>query len=349
VVLERGQLDLKTGKEKTMANDFATALKDAAPELLSFDELRTLQVNLGDLCNLSCGHCHINAGPHGEKIMSRKVMDQVLAVLKQHLGLTLDITGGSPEMNPDFKYLLEGAHPLVHRLMVRSNLCVLLEPGNEWIPQWYADHGIVVIGSLPCYTADNVARQRGRGVFEKSIRALQMLNRLGYGKSLDLDLVYNPGGDFLPGDQGKLEADYKRELDEKYGIRFSNLYTITNVPIGRFGENLRKQGRLEAYIDLLRGNLNMNAASNIMCRTLISVDYQGLLYNCDFNQALGLPILDRDFHPVRIPDIESVTSGHPIITASHCFSCTAGAGSSCVGALDNGTTLHVCGGKDSGI
>jgi len=319
-----------------MTNDFASAFKEAAPELLSFDELKTLQVNIGDLCNLSCGHCHVNAGPHGEKIMSRRIMDQVLTALRKRPGLTLDITGGSPEMNPDFKYLIESARPLVDRLMVRSNLCVLLEPGNDWIPQWYADQGVILIGSLPCYTAENVARQRGRGVFERSIRALQILTRIGYGTDIELNLVYNPGADFLPGDQAKLEADYKRELYEKYGITFSNLFTITNVPIGRFGETLKKQGRLDAYIDLLRGNLNMNAASNIMCRTLISVNYEGVLYNCDFNQALGLPILDMGFKPVRIEDIESVTNGHPIITASHCFSCTAGAGSSCAGALDKG-------------
>ena len=331
-----------------MVNDFATALKDAAPELLSFDQLRTLQVNLGDLCNLSCGHCHVNAGPHGEKVMSRKVMDQVLSVLGKHPGLTLDITGGSPEMNPDFKYLIESAGPLVDRLMVRSNLCVLREPEHSWISQWYADHGVILIGSLPCYTAENVASQRGRGVFEKSIEALQNLNRVGYGTELELNLVYNPGADFLPGNQAKLEADYKRELYTRYGITFSNLFTITNVPIGRFGEDLKKQGRLDAYIDLLRGNLNMNAASNIMCRTLISVDYKGVLYNCDFNQSLGLPILDKKFKPVRIEDIESVTNGHPIITASHCFSCTAGAGSSCVGILDKGTGLHVCGGTAGG-
>ncbi|CAB5094411.1 Uncharacterized protein DUF1284, possibly iron-sulphur binding [Olavius algarvensis associated proteobacterium Delta 3] len=324
-----------------MANDFATALKEAAPELLSFDELKTLQVNLGDRCNLSCRHCHVNAGPNGEKVMSREIMDRVLAVLGKHPGLTLDITGGSPEMNPNFKYLIDSARPTVDRLMVRSNICVLLEPGYEWIPQWYADQGIILIGSLPCYTAENVARQRGPGVFEKSVTALQMLNRLGYGKELELNLVYNPGADFLPVHQRKLEADYKRELYEKYGITFSNLFTITNVPIGRFGEKLKKQGRLDAYIDLLRGNLNMTAASNIMCRTLISVDYEGLLYNCDFNQALGLPILDTEFKPVRIENIESVTNGHPIITASHCFSCTAGAGSSCIGALDKDATCSI--------
>ena len=331
-----------------MTNDFALALKEAAPELLSFDELKTLQVNIGDRCNLSCGHCHVNAGPHGEKVMSRKVMDQVLSVLKRHPGLTLDITGGSPEMNPDFKYLIENARPQVAGLMVRSNLCVLLEPEHDWIPQWYADHGVILIGSLPCYTAENVASQRGRGVFEKSIEALKILNRIGYGTELELNLVYNPGADFLPGNQAKLEADYKRELYNKYGITFSSLFTITNVPIGRFGEDLKKQGRLDAYMDLLRGHLNMTAASNIMCRTLISVNYEGLLYNCDFNQALGLPILDREFKPVRIEDIESVTNGHPIITASHCFSCTAGAGSSCVGVLDKGKGLHVCGGTAGG-
>jgi len=331
-----------------MTNDFASALKEAATELLSFNELKTLQVNIGDLCNLNCGHCHVNAGPHGEKIMSRKVIDQVLSVLRKQPGLTLDITGGSPEMNPDFKYLIERARPLVDRLMVRSNLCVLLEPGKDWIPQWYADHGVILIGSLPCYTAENVASQRGRGVFEKSITALQILNRIGYSTALELNLVYNPGADFLPGDQAKLEADYKRELYDKYRITFSNLFIITNVPIGRFGEDLKKQGRLDAYIDLLRGHLNMTTASNIMCRTLISVNYEGILYNCDFNQALGLPILDGTFKPVRIEDIDSVTNGHPIITASHCFSCTAGAGSSCVGVLDKGTGLHVCGGTAAG-
>jgi radical SAM/Cys-rich protein len=223
--------------------------------------------------------------------------------------------------------------------MVRTNLTVFFEPGLDWVPRWYRDHCALVIGSLPCYTQENVDKQRGPGVFHKSIKAIRLLNDLGYGRqeNLELNLVYNPGGDFLPGPQQELEADYKKQL-RRYGICFNRLYTITNAPIGRFRQYLEANGRLEHYLRLLVENFNPTAAQNIMCRNLVSVDYTGILYNCDFNQALGLPVIDAAGNTVAIDQLEDVLSeGLEIITGEHCFCCTAGAGSSCTGSLVNDT------------
>jgi len=319
-----------------VVDNFKQMVERVEPELLKFKELCTLQVNLGNRCNQSCSHCHVQAGPQGQKVMSREVMAGVLGFLQNHQGLTVDITGGCPELNPDFRFFVEEVHRLAERLMIRTNLTVFFEPGLQWVPKWYSEHGVVLIASLPCYTQDNVAAQRGSGVFEKSVRALQMLNELGYGcdERLELDLVYNPGGDFLPRPQQKLESDYKKELGDKYGISFDRLFTITNAPIGRFRQYLKSNGQLEQYQRLLVESFNATAAANIMCRNLVSVDYRGVVYNCDFNQALDLPIVDAAGAEVSIEKLEEALCGDiEIATSDHCFCCTAGAGSSCTGSL----------------
>ncbi|HUW19169.1 MAG TPA: arsenosugar biosynthesis radical SAM (seleno)protein ArsS [Sedimentisphaerales bacterium] len=319
-----------------MAVDFGEAIAGINPALLRFDALQTLQVNLGNRCNQSCAHCHVQAGPNGKKIMPRQVMQQIIDFLRKRPGLCVDMTGGCPELNPNFRFFVDNVCRLARPLMVRTNLTVLLEPGLDWVSTWYRSHKVVVIGSLPCYTEENVDKQRGPNVFSKSIRAIRMLNELRYGRNngLELDLVYNPGGDFLPSPQEKLEADYKRELHDRYGISFNKLFTITNAPIGRFKRYLQANGLLEQYLKLLMENFNPDAAGNIMCRNLVSVDYRGILYNCDFNQALGLPIIDAKGSTVTIEQLEHVLSSElEIITGEHCFCCTAGAGSSCTGSL----------------
>ncbi len=314
--------------------DFKERVQKLDPGFLCFDNLGTLQVNLGNMCNQCCLHCHIEASPAGNKVMRRDVMEKIISFLRIHKGITLDITGGCPELHPDFKYFVEETRKLVSRLMVRTNLTVLLEEGKDWIPLWYRDNQVVVIASMPCYTKENVDKQRGDGVYEKSIQALRILNELGYGDSLELNLVYNPGGDFLPGAQRELETAYRRELSQNHGLRFHSLFTITNAPIGRFKNYLKANSLLEQYTRLLADSFNPDAARNIMCRTLISVDWQGVLYNCDFNQALGLPIKNKAGKILEIDDIQdAIRRGSEIVVAEHCYSCTAGAGSSCTGVL----------------
>jgi len=316
--------------------DFENTIANIDRQLLQFKELQTLQVNLGNRCNLSCAHCHVQAGPDGQKIMSREVMNDIIVFLQKHEGLIADVTGGCPELNPEFKFFIDSICEFASRVIVRTNLTVFFEPGLDWIAQWYSRRGVTLIASLPSYIKEIVDKQRGEGVFEKSIAALKMLNELGYGRQerLELNLVYNPGAEFLPGPQEQLEADYKRELDEKYGIRFNKLFCITNAPIGRFKQYLKAKGCLERYLQLLVDNFNPDVAGNIMCRSLISVDYRGILYNCDFNQALGLAITDTNGSTVTIEQLGDILSGElEIITAEHCFCCTAGTGSSCSGSL----------------
>jgi radical SAM/Cys-rich protein len=315
---------------------FEQKIKEIGFGLLKLDKLQTLQVNLGNRCNQSCAHCHVEAGPNGENIMTRTVMQKIIDFLHNCSVKCVDITGGCPELNPDFRFFIENVHLLAKQRMVRTNLTVFFEPDLDWVPQWYSDHNIVIIGSLPCYTEENVNGQRGDGVFEKSIAALRMLNGLGYGsdENLELDLVYNPGGEFLPVAQQQLEADYKRQLNEKHGIKFNNLFTITNAPIGRFKNYLQSNGKLESYQQLLIENFNPQAIKNIMCLNLLSIDYKGIVYNCDFNQALDLPIIDASGSVVMMNQLEKALSeGINIITDEHCFCCTAGAGSSCRGSL----------------
>ncbi|KAF0218637.1 MAG: radical SAM domain-containing [Geobacteraceae bacterium] len=317
-----------------MVAAFKERLKEINPVYIKFDTLQTLQVNLGNLCNLSCTHCHVGASPGGKKVMDRGVMEKVIGFLKGQKGLTLDITGGCPEMNPHFRFLVEATNGFSPRRIVRSNLTIMTEPGMGWLPEFYREHRLVITASLPCYLEENVERQRGKGVYAKSIAALKTLNELGYGETLELNLVYNPGGDFVPGSQKGLEAAYKNELLERYGIRFNNLYTITNAPIGRFREYLETQGAFDRYLNLLATSFNPDTAGNIMCRTLVSVDWKGFLYNCDFNQAIGLPITGNDGSILKIDDLDNAArSGNELFLAQHCYCCTAGEGSSCTGAL----------------
>lgn len=319
-----------------MIVDFKKELENIDPQLLRLDQLQTLQVNLGNRCNQSCAHCHVQAGPNGKKIMSKRVMEKIIDFLRRRPGLTVDITGGCPELNPDFRFFIDGICEVACPVMVRTNLTVFFEPNLSWVPKRYSEKKVVLMVSLPCYTAENVDGQRGTGAFQKSIAALRMLNDLGYGMNgqLEMNLVYNPGGDFLPGRQEQLEVDYKKELYEEYGVRFNKLFTITNAPIGRFRHHLEANGQLEQYQRLLVDNFNPDAAENIMCRRLISIDYNGIAYNCDFNQALDLPISDSRGQAVSIERLEEVLSeGIELVTGEHCFCCTAGAGSSCTGSL----------------
>ena len=299
--------------------------------------LETLQVNLGYKCNQSCVHCHVNAGPARTEMMAREIINDVLAFLQaSHVG-KLDITGGAPELNSHFRDLVSAARNLGVHVMDRCNLTILEQPGQEGLARFLADHQVEVIASLPCYLEANVDRQRGKGVFDASIRSLQSLNRLGYGKSgtgLELNLVYNPQGPVLPPAQDGLEADYRAHLGERYGIAFDHLFVLTNMPIQRFGSMLISQGRFEQYIDLLRNAYQPANLDHVMCRSLVSVDWRGLAYDCDFNQMLGLPLSYKGrprFHLREL--IGSDLTGNPIAVADHCYGCTAGQGSSCGGAL----------------
>jgi radical SAM/Cys-rich protein len=308
-------------------------IENVDPSCARFDELRTLQLNLGNLCNLACVHCHVAASPGGSRLMGREVMDVVIEFLATRRDVTLDITGGCPEMNPLFPYLIEQTDPLCLRRIVRTNLAIAGEPGMEHLPEFYRDHGLTLVASLPCFNRETVDRQRGSGVFQRSISTLRRLNGLGYGESLELNLVYNPEGNVLPGPQRFLESLYRKELMERYGIRFTSLFTITNVPIGRFRDLLETRGELSTYRDTLVERFNGTAAPAIMCRSLISVDWQGRLYNCDFNQAAGLPIRTAEGEPLTVRCLgEATRHGTPLILGEHCFSCTAGEGSSCHGA-----------------
>jgi radical SAM/Cys-rich protein len=297
----------------------------------------TLQVNLGYTCNQSCIHCHVNAGPTRTEQMTRDTVDQVIAALQTGRIKTLDLTGGAPEMNPHFRYLVEQARELDVAVIDRCNLTILEQPGYETLAQFLADHQVQIVASLPCYLEDNVDRQRGKGVFEASIRVLQTLNALGYGDPagrLQLHLVFNPQGPSLPPSQHALKADYDRFLGERFGIRFNQLFTITNMPIQRFGSTLVSKGQFAHYMQLLRASHQDANLNQVMCRSLISVDWQGYLYDCDFNQMLGLPLKHRGKGRMHLSDLlETRLEGNPIMIADHCWACTAGAGSSCGGAL----------------
>lgn len=295
-----------------------------------------LQVNLGYLCNLSCVHCHVNAGPNRTELMDRVTVDQVIGVLEQGHIRVLDLTGGAPEMNPHFRDLVRAARELDVTVIDRCNLTILLEHGYEDLPEFLAQQGVQVVASLPCYLEENVNQQRGKGVYSDSIEAIRRLNAEGYGDgALPLDLVYNPVGAHLPPPQAALEADYKRELGERFGIRFNRLLTITNMPISRFGAVLMAHDQFNDYMQLLRDNHNVANLDAVMCRDTLSVDYRGYLYDCDFNQMLDLPQgHDGDRHPHLRELLEADKAGEPIYVADHCFGCTAGAGSSCGGALE---------------
>src|SRR5580765_3881883 len=296
--------------------------------------LETLQVNLGYKCNQSCLHCHVNAGPTRTEMMSSETLTDVLAFLEVSKVRTLDITGGAPELHPQFRELVAKARALGVRVIDRCNLTVLEEPGQDDTAEFLAKHRVEITASLPCYTEELVDRQRGKGVYEKSVRAIRSLNALGYGAELPLNLVYNPQGPSLPPSQEQLEADYKRILGETFGIRFSQLLTLANMPIQRFGSTLISKGQFNQYMTLLHEahrDENLNA---VMCRTLISVDWQGDVYDCDFNQLLDLPLTVKGKKRVKLSElIGRDLEGNPIAVRDHCFGCTAGQGSSCSGAL----------------
>ncbi|RPJ48966.1 MAG: radical SAM/Cys-rich domain protein [Betaproteobacteria bacterium] len=297
----------------------------------------TLQVNLGYQCNQSCLHCHVNAGPGRTELMARDTMFEVVAFLKAAAIRTLDLTGGAPELNPHFHLLVEAARKLDVRVVDRCNLTILFEPGQENLAQFLADQQVEITASLPCYLEDNVDRQRGKGVFGSSIRALQLLNRLGYGQpdsALKLNLVYNPQGPVLPPAQQTLRRDYQRHLLDHYGIVFNELYVLANMPIQRFGSTLVSKGQFNAYMNLLKTAYRPDNLDSVMCRSLLSVDWQGYVYDCDFNQMLELPIAWNNRPRVHLRElIGADLTGHPIVVKDHCYGCTAGQGSSCGGAL----------------
>jgi radical SAM/Cys-rich protein len=319
-------------------------MRDTWPllERINFPAIRrgrvdTLQVNVGYRCNQSCVHCHVNAGPARTEEMTGETADLVLAFLERYRIATLDVTGGAPELNPHFRRLVLAAREGGVRVMDRCNLTILGEPGQEDLAEFLADNAVEIVASMPCYLPDNVEKQRGKGVFDGSIRGLQRLNALGYGYErggLTLNLVYNPQGPSLPPGQEALEADYKRVLGNEYGIVFNRLYTLANMPIQRFGAILLAKGEFDAYLALLQhAHLDANL-DGVMCRSLISVDYRGYVYDCDFNQMLDLPLRRGARERTHLGDLlDDDLTGNPISVAGHCFGCTAGQGSSCGGAL----------------
>ena len=295
--------------------------------------LDTLQMNLGYLCNLSCIHCHVNAGPRRTELMDRPTMELALEVARKFGAASLDLTGGSPEMNPHFRWLVSAARQQGLHVTDRLNPTIIEEPGYAWVAGFLADNEVETIASLPCYSEDNVDEQRGKGVFQASITALRKLNELGYGEPGSgrvLNLVYNPNGDFLPPGQQQLEADYRKFLGEEFGIRFNQLFTLANMPIKRFGSWLRSKGRFDDYMATLRAAHRVENLDGVMCRTLLSVDWQGQVYDCDFNQMLGLAAGGQ---PRHLRDLLDSSLPGNIAVAGHCFGCTAGQGSSCGGAL----------------
>jgi len=315
-------------------NDFEKRVARTTTDGLHSLRIETLQVNLGLLCNQQCVHCHLEASPDRMDIMEWTTMELVLQAARSAQAQLVDLTGGAPELNPHFCRFVKALRQEKHQVQVRTNLTVLLEPGMEEVPQLFRNHKIRLVASMPCYLEENVCAQRGKGVYEKSIEAIKRLNALGYGSNPDLplSLVYNPGGPFLPPLQSALEADYRRELGSRFGINFTRLLTITNMPLGRFRRQLHRQNQERNYLELLQKSFNLKTVEGLMCRHQLSVGWDGTLYDCDFNLALQLPV-DHG-----APD--HITSFHlidlakrRIVTGDHCFGCTAGSGSSCGGAL----------------
>jgi radical SAM/Cys-rich protein len=296
-----------------------------------------LQVNLGRYCNLACIHCHVESGPTRTERMERQNVDAVLGFLARTEIPTLDITGGAPELHPDFDYLVESARALGRHVMDRCNLTVLFEPGKDYLPEFFKRHETELVCSLPCYSRENVDKQRGRGTFDASVRALQRLNEVGYGQPdspLVLNLVYNPVGPHLPPPQEKLEQDYKKILHDEFGIVFNRLFCLANMPITRYATHLKLRGEYDRYRELLERNFNAATLDQVMCRDLISIGWDGSVYDCDFNQMLDLPMMDAAGRRLTISALAlSQVVNRPITVGNHCYACTAGAGSSCGGAL----------------
>ena len=295
-----------------------------------------LQLNLGKLCNIACVHCHVNAGPHRKELISTEDLNRTIDWFETTDIPTLDLTGGTPEMHPDFRALVERVRNFdqPREVMTRLNATIIEEPGYEWIPEFHTKHKIICVASMPCYSPENVNQQRGDNVFDRSITAFQKLNKLGYGidPELRLNLVYNPNGAFLPPDQKELEADYKREMKEHFDIEFHDLYCITNMAIARYASYLKRNKQLDEYNQLLVENFNPASIEGLMCRDTISVDWMGKVFDCDFNQQLNMQL--KNGKPLDVWDIDLAKfEKMPIKTAAHCFGCTAGAGSSCGGSL----------------
>ena len=326
----------------SLPNQFDTALADAdTPLRRSHPEI--LQLNVGKLCNLTCVHCHVNAGPARKEIVSSETIDRVIDWFGETDIPTLDLTGGTPEMVPDFRRLVRAVRGFdqPRRVMDRLNATIINEPGYEWVAEFLAENEIEIIASMPCYAPDNVNEQRGDGVFDSSIAAFQKLNALGYGSdpALQLQFVYNPNGAFLPPDQAGLEADYKREMEEHFGIVFNHLYCIANMPIARFASYLKRNNQLADYQQLLKDAFNPATVDSLMCRNTINVSWRGEVFDCDFNQMMNLPLgrggQREDGGSLHLWDIDPRSFAEiPIRTGNHCFGCTAGSGSSCGGALD---------------
>ena len=302
---------------------------------LRAEGVETLQVNVGKLCNQTCRHCHVDAGPTRTEIMSRETAEQVVDVLRRYDVQTVDITGGAPELNPNFDYLVTEARALGRHVIDRCNLTVFFVEGKHYLPEFMREHQVEVTASLPCYTEENVEKQRGKGVFAKSIEALRQLNQLGYGRTetnLKLNLVYNPLGPYLPGPQDSLEQAYRQHLGEEHGVVFNRLYTLTNMPISRFLADLNRSGNYERYMELLLEKFNPSTLDGLMCRSLVSVGWDGTLYDCDFNQMLELPV--NHGLPNHIRDFDAfILARREVRTGQHCYGCTAGNGSSCMGTL----------------
>jgi radical SAM/Cys-rich protein len=316
--------------------NFDRTLLETVSHALRRAPVSTLQVNVGRRCDLACHHCHVEAGPGRTEAMDERTAERVLALLERNPHVTsLDLTGGAPELNAQFRRLVSGAHALGRGVIDRCNLTVLFQPGQEDTPKFLAEHAVKTVASLPCYTRDNVDKQRGKHVFDRSIRALRLLNELGYGmpgSALELDLVYNPLGPSLPPDQAELEARYRVELRELFGIEFHHLATLTNMPIKRFAHALARDGQHEAYMCLLVNHFNPQTIPALMCRYLVSVGYDGRLFDCDFNQMLELPLGGRPRTIWQVEDLSSLENER-IATDVHCYGCTAGSGSSCAGTL----------------
>jgi radical SAM/Cys-rich protein len=313
-------------------------LKDSDFPTITRRKLTTLQANLGYQCNQTCLHCHVNAGPKRKEVMDKDTVNTLLKLLRHSSASILDLTGGAPELNPYFRYLVTEARNIGARVIDRCNLTILSEPGQEGLAAFLSEQRVEIVASMPCYLEENVNAQRGDGVFQRSLDGLKQLNALGYGKQgsgLILNLVYNPQGPSLPPPQAALEQDYKKHLQDNYEIHFNRLLTITNMPIQRFGSTLVSRGKFFEYMQLLKSSYSEDNLGDVMCRDIVSIDWQGFIYDCDFNQMLNLPMQLNNKPRAHIRDLlDTDIENLPIIVADHCYGCTAGQGSSCGGALE---------------